>query len=125
MDGRRQGSHRQSAGHGRRRALFEPTPRGTRESRSGRASRLQYPPTQALKQATQTIPIVFAGVSDPIATASCQLVEARRQHHRFQQLRLRYGRQMAANSERDLPGIGRVTVMFNPGHRSTFVFWPH
>jgi putative ABC transport system substrate-binding protein len=54
------------------------------------------PSTVALQRETRTIPIVFAGVTDPVATEHRPAIQPTgREHHRFRHLRSHAGRQVA------------------------------
>jgi putative tryptophan/tyrosine transport system substrate-binding protein len=83
------------------------------------------PPAQALKQATQTIPIVFAGVSDPIGDGIVtNLSMPGGNITGFSSFDSAMAGKWLQILKEILPGIGRVTVMFNPDTAPHSVFWP-
>jgi len=55
----------------------------------------------ALIEATRTVPIVFAGIPDPVGRVHQQPVATRRERYRFPAVRIRPERKMAGDAQAD------------------------
>ena len=102
LDDRPQRADRHSLGRGRCRPHSQIRGRIGR-ARAGRHLGLAGVAAVApLQEATRTVPIVFAAVSDPVGgRLRRELGAAGRQRHRIYRLRIRHERQMAGAAQRD------------------------
>jgi putative ABC transport system substrate-binding protein len=83
------------------------------------------PSVRALKQATQTIPIVFAGLADPIGDGFVSnLSRPGGNITGFSSFDAAMAGKWLQILKEVSPGIERVTVMFNPDTAPHSVFWP-
>jgi putative ABC transport system substrate-binding protein len=83
------------------------------------------PPARALKQATQTIPIVFVGVSDPIGDGIVtNLPKPGGNITGFSSFDADMVGKWLQILKEIAPGITRVTAMFNPDTAPHSIFWP-
>ena len=83
------------------------------------------PPARALKQATQTIPIVFVGVSDPIGDGLVtNLSKPGGNITGFSSFDAVMAGKWLQILKEIVPSLARVAVMFNPDTAPHSIFWP-
>jgi putative ABC transport system substrate-binding protein len=83
------------------------------------------PPARALRQATQTIPIVFVGVSDPIGDGLVtSLSKPGGNITGFSSFDAVMAGKWLQILKEIVPSLARVTVMFNPDTAPHSIFWP-
>src|SRR5215510_1180942 len=83
------------------------------------------PPARALKQATQTIPIVFVGVSDPVGDGLVtSLSNPGGNITGFSSFDAVMAGKWLQILKEIVPSLARVAVMFNPDTAPHSIFWP-
>jgi putative ABC transport system substrate-binding protein len=82
------------------------------------------PGTVALQRETSTIPIVFAGVRDPVASGLVALLDRPRNITGFALLGATLGGKLLELLSEIAPGLKRAATMFNPDTASVSIYIP-